>query len=150
LTTSPATPLEDREAIFDLLANMRTIAVVGLSARPERDSYTVSAYLQARGYRIAGVNPAQKEVLGEPCYPSLSEIPEAISREVDLVLVFRRPDEVAPIVAEMAKLGLRRLWLQLGVASTEVIEIASRRGITVVAEKCIRVVHAQMLRQRRT
>lgn len=148
MKTQPAQPLEERGAIFDLLKNAKTIAVVGISAKPERDSHIVARYLQAEGYRIVGVNPSSTEVLEQPCYPSLAAIPEALRGALDLVLVFRRPEDVAPIVTEMARLGLRRLWLQLGVASREVLQLAAEHGITVVSEKCIRVVHGQMPRPR--
>ena len=133
--------LEKLEELGDLLARVRTIALVGLSPNPDRDSHSVGAYLQSSGYRVIGVNPGASEVLSEPCYASLTAIPEEVRRQIDLVTIFRKPSAVAPILEEAAGLGLRAVWLQIGVSSPVAIETASLLGLTLVANKCIRVVH---------
>lgn len=125
------------EALRELLAGVKTIAVVGLSGRPEKPSYVVASYLQRAGFRIIPVHPAEKEVLGEKVYPSLSAIPEAI----DLVNVFRASEAVPGIFAEMEKLGLRKAWLQLGITSDAVPE-----GMTVVQNRCLAVEHRRLSR----
>jgi predicted CoA-binding protein len=127
--------------ILQLLSKAKTLAVVGLSPRRERDSHRVSAYLKENGYRIAGVNPNCTEALGEPSYPSLAALPGELLSRLDIVVVFRRPAEVPPLIEQMAGLGLRQLWLQIGVSSREALLLAEARGLVVVAERCIRVDH---------
>ena len=128
----PAVP-SDRE-LRSILGEARTIAVVGLSSKPWRDSNSVGAYLQEKGYRIIPVNPNETEVLGERAYPSLLEVPE----KVDVVDVFRRA-EYTPEVAEQAvKIGAKVLWLQDGIVSEEGWRIASDGGVEVVMGVCIR------------
>src|SRR5438093_12833635 len=94
-----------------MLRESRTIAVVGLSPEPDRPSHRVAAYLQAHGYRVIPVNPQVQEVLGEHSYPDLSSVPETI----DLVDVFRRSEQVRPIIEEAIRLGVPRIWLQDGI-----------------------------------
>jgi len=110
-----------------LLLRVKTIAVVGISASPERDSHHVAAYMQAHGYRIIGVNPRYRQVLGEVCYPALEAIPEAERRAVDLVNVFRRQEESEGVAREAARLGFPAIWFQLGVASPEALAEAAAR-----------------------
>lgn len=124
-----------------LLGGARTLAVVGLSADPSRDSHSVAAYMKSRGYRVIGVNPRYPEALGAPLVPSLSALGEEDRRAVDVVVVFRRPEESAGVAREAARLGLPAIWFQLGVATPEAIAEADRAGMKVVAEKCIMVVH---------
>lgn len=131
--------LQDLKTLLD---EVETIAVVGLSEKPERDSHSVSAYLQREGYRIVGVNPAVTEILGEPCFPSLSAIPEGLRREVDMVAVFRRPESAIAVLDEAASLGIRKAWLVPGAASRAAIETAAVHGLTIVADMCLRTVHA--------
>ncbi|MBN9698089.1 MAG: CoA-binding protein [Zoogloea sp.] len=121
------------DQLRSLLQEVRTIAVVGLSPRPERPSYRVSRAMQGFGYRIVPVRPAVAEVLGEKAYPRLSDIPFP----VDLVDVFRAADEVGPIVDECIALGVRRIWLQDGVVNLEAAERARAAGITVVMDRCV-------------
>ncbi len=121
----------------ELLANAKTIAVVGLSPNPARPSHPVAQYLQRRGYRIAPVNPNETEILGETCYASLTDIPFP----VDIVDVFRQPGAVPPIAEEAVKIGAKGIWLQLGVISPEGAAIAERGGLAVVMDLCIMVEH---------
>ena len=121
------------DQLRSLLREVKTIAVVGLSPRVERPSYRVSRAMLGFGYRIVPVRPAVSEVLGEKAYARLSDIPF----EVDLVDVFRNPDDVGPIVDECIALGVRRLWLQDGVVNEEAAEKARAAGITVVMDRCV-------------
>jgi predicted CoA-binding protein len=119
-----------------ILGDARTIAVVGLSSKPERYSHEVAEFLQAKGYRIVPVNPMETEVLGEPSFDSLPDVPADVA--IDVVNVFRRPEE-APAIAEQAVArGARVLWLQEGVESEEARRIAEDAGLTVVMGLCIK------------
>ncbi|MGI0052767.1 MAG: CoA-binding protein [Thermoplasmata archaeon] len=131
------------EEIREMLTRARTIAVVGLSDKPDRDSNSVAAYLLAQGYRIVPVNPAAHEILGERSYPSLSEIPAEVP--VDIVDVFRRSEEVPPIVHQaIARGGVRAIWLQLGVRSPEALAEARVRGILTEEDRCLRIEHQRL------
>ena len=120
----------------------RSLAVIGLSTDPGRPSYRVSAAMQAAGYRILPVNPGIAEVLGERCYPSLRDLPI----RPDVVNVFRLPRFVPAIVDEMIALGLRDLWVQLGIVHLEAAQRAERAGLRVVMDRCI-VVEQRRLRR---
>jgi hypothetical protein len=126
----------------DVLGQARTIAVVGLSDKPDRDSNEVARYLQAQGYRIVPVNPMLTEVLGEKAYPSLSAVPPDV--RVDLVDIFRRSDQVPPVVAEAIARGVKAVWMQLGVENAEAAAKARRAGVTVVENLCIMVQHRRL------
>ena len=121
------------EEAVALLKRVKTIAVVGLSPKPDRPSYGVSAAMQGFGYRIIPVHPAAKEILGEKVYPSLSAIPE----KPDLVDVFRQPEFVEEVVDECLKLGLKNIWLQDGVVNEPAAERAVAGGMTVVMDRCV-------------
>jgi predicted CoA-binding protein len=118
----------------------RSLAVVGLSDNPGKASYSVSAYMQAQGYRIVPVNPAVPTVLGEVSYPSLSALPF----KPDVVNVFRLPRYIPAIVDEMIALGLHDLWVQLGIVSLEAAETAEGAGIRVVMDRCILIEHRRL------
>jgi len=126
--TNPST-----KEIKDLLQRIKTIAVVGLSASPNRPSHGVAKALQGFGFRIIPVNPALSEVLGEKAYPSLRDLPEP----VDLVDVFRESSHVAGIVDECIALKLPALWLQDGVVDQAAAQRARKAGMTVVMDRCI-------------
>lgn len=119
----------------------RTLAVVGLSDDPRKPSHSVSAYMQRAGYRILPVNPAVNEVLNERSFPSLRDLPE----KPDVVNVFRLPRYIPAIVDEMIELGLRDLWVQLGIVSLPAAEAAERAGIGVVMDRCILIEHRRLL-----
>jgi hypothetical protein len=116
-----------------ILQTARTVAVVGLSDKPDRDSYRVAAYLQRAGYRIIPVNPAIREVLGEQAYPNLRDVPETI----DVVDIFRRPDSVPPIVEDAIAIGARVVWMQDGIVHNEAADRARAAGLQVVMSKCM-------------
>ncbi len=125
-----------------VLEQAKTIAVVGLSDKPDRDSYRVAAYLQRAGYRIVPVNPAlDAPVLDEQPYATLEDIPFA----VDIVDVFRRADAVPAIVASAIGIGASYLWLQLGIVHPEATARAEAAGIGVVADRCMKIEHARLL-----
>ncbi|MGE5926531.1 MAG: CoA-binding protein [Gemmatimonadota bacterium] len=121
------------EALGELLASARTIAIVGASANPGRPAHGVMKFLLRRGYRVVPVTPAASQVLGEQAYPSLAEIPDA----VDIVDVFRRAEAVPAIADEAVAIGARALWLQLGIVSEEAARRAAAAGLTVVMDRCI-------------
>lgn len=124
-----------------LLENAKTIAVVGLSDKPDRASYGVAAYLQRAGYKIIPVNPMVSEVLGEKSVASLAEISEPI----DIVDVFRRSDQVEPVIDEAIAAGAKAVWLQLGVSNAAAEAKAREAGLEVVSDRCIKVEHARLL-----
>ncbi|MGI4830138.1 MAG: CoA-binding protein [Janthinobacterium lividum] len=121
----------------------RTLAVIGLSADPTRPSYSVSAYMQRAGYRLFPVNPAVDQVLGEQSYPTLRDLPI----RPDLVNVFRLPRYIPAIVEEMIALGLRDLWVQLGIVHREAAERAEQAGLRVVMDRCILIEHRRLVAQ---
>ena len=130
----------DPSTLRPLLEQTRTIAVVGLSPDPQRASHDVARYLQAHGYRIVPVNPRCTEVLGEPCFARLEDIPFA----VDLVDVFRRTEELAPIARSAVAIGARGLWQQLGVVNAEADAIALAGGLVSVVDRCIKIDHRRL------
>jgi uncharacterized protein len=131
------------EDLRDLLLDTKVIAVVGLSANPDRPSNQVAFYLHHQGYRLFGVNPRcpQSEVFGVPMLPSLDQVPEPI----DIVDVFRRPEHTPDVAREAVAAGARALWLQLGIASSEARAIATGAGLTYVEDRCLKVEHARLL-----
>lgn len=124
--------MEDR--IGKILAESRTVAVVGISDNPDRPSHVVAKYMQERGFRVIPVNPRIDEVLGEKSYRSLSEIPG----KVDLVDVFRKSEDVPPIAEEAARIGARFFWMQEGVTSEPAREILDAAGIPWVMDRCVK------------
>ena len=126
---------EDRE-LKALLGEAHTIAVVGLSSKEGRPSFSVARYLQAHGYRIVPVNPRETEVLGEPAYPTLRDIPNDV--RVDVVDVFRRPEETPEVARDAVAIGARVLWLQEGIVNEEAYRIADAAGLEVIMGVCIR------------
>jgi predicted CoA-binding protein len=118
--------------IRNILEESKTVAVVGLSPKEERDSHRVARYLQSQGYRIIPVNPKANEILGERSYPDLASIPETI----DLVDVFRRSEAVPPIVEEAIKVGAKAIWMQEGVIHEEAAARAREAGLRVVMDRC--------------
>lgn len=134
-------PIEDDRAIAALLRRARTIAVVGASDKPWRDSNSIMAYLLAKGYNVIPVNPRLTEVLGRTCFRSVDAIPEP----VDIVNVFRKPEAVAEVVDEAMRAKAPVLWLQLGVVNEEAARTAERHGMSVVMNHCIAVDHRRLI-----
>ena len=133
---------EDRELAI-LLGDVHTIAVVGLSSKPSRPSYQIAAYLQDHGYRIVPVNPNETEILGEPAYPSLRDIPDDL--QIDVVDVFRRAEDTPEVARDAVAIGAKVLWLQEGIVSDEAYRIASEAGLEVIMGVCIRATRRRLL-----
>ncbi len=128
------------QEIRDILQSTRVIAVVGLSDKPDRDSYRVAAYMQRAGYRIIPVNPAVKEVLGEKSYASLRDVPE----KIDLVDVFRKPDAMPAIVEDAIAVGAKAVWMQEGIVHNASADRAREAGLKVVMDRCVLREHLGM------
>jgi predicted CoA-binding protein len=131
------------QELRSILGDARTIAVVGLSSNPLRDSFGIAKYLQSKGYRIIPVNPTETEVLGEKAYASVLDVPE----KIDVVDVFRRAEHAPEIAAEAVKVGAKVLWLQTGIWSEEAYRIASEGGVEVVMGACIRTTSRRLERE---
>lgn len=127
-------------ALRHVFETCRTIAIVGLSDNPGRPSFGVARYLQARGFRIVPVNPLLAQVLGEPCYARLEDIPFA----VDMVDVFRRTEEVEPVADSAIAIGAKCLWQQIGVLNRPAHDKASAAGLVSVMDRCTKVEHARL------
>ena len=129
--------MKQTDPIYELLARMKTIAVVGLSESPMRPSHGVSAYMQVEGYKIIPVNPRIAEALGEKAYSSLLEIPHEVAAKIDLVDVFRRPEFVDEIVQQAIQLKVPAIWMQEEVINERAAEKARQAGMFVVMDRCI-------------
>ncbi|HLE75595.1 MAG TPA: CoA-binding protein [Candidatus Bathyarchaeia archaeon] len=132
--------------IKKILTTYRTVAVVGLSREPDKDSHRVGAYLKDRGFRIIPVNPFADEVLGEKSYKSLLDIPAEIQKTIEVVDIFRPAKDVPPIVEQAIKLKEMHgkpyvVWMQLGIVNEQAAETAKKAGLTVVMNKCMMVEH---------
>ncbi len=127
--------------IDELLENSRTIAVVGLSPKPERDSYRVAQYMQDHGYRIIPVYPRGETILGEKVYARLEDIPEP----VDVVDVFRKAEDTPPVAESAVRIGAKALWLQLGIENEVAEAIAVAGGLEFVQDKCMKIEHQRRL-----
>lgn len=132
--------IDDIAGLRRVLQQTRSIAVVGLSANWHRPSFFAAKYMQDRGYTIIPVNPAYTEVLGQKCYPSLRELP----MKVDMVDVFRKPEEVPAIADDAIAIGARTLWLQLGVIAPEAAAKAEAAGLEVVMDRCVKIEYARL------
>lgn len=123
-----------------LLRAGRRVAVVGLSPKPDRDSHRVAAYLQSKGFLILPVHPKAREILGEPVYARLEDVPPP----VDLVYIFRKSSEVLPFVEAAVVMGPLAVWLPLGVTSREAAEVAQAHGLLLVMDRCMMIEHARL------
>jgi predicted CoA-binding protein len=132
---------QDPLTIQRVLHTAKTIAIVGLSDNELRASYFVGYYLRRHGYRIIPVNPRQTEILGQKCYPSLLDVPEAI----DIVDVFRAPGALPGIARDAVAIQAGTLWCQFGVINEEGAQIAEEGGLTVIMDRCLKVEHARYL-----
>jgi predicted CoA-binding protein len=137
------------QAIMTAL-HCKTIAVVGLSKNPEKASNDVASYLKSHGYRIVPINPTAEEILGERCYASLLDLPDDIKREIEVVDIFRRPEDVPPIVEEAVQLRKTHhspstIWMQLGIVNEQAAEKARTAGLSVVMDHCMKIEHGRRL-----
>jgi len=130
----------DMKEIEGILKEGHTVAVVGLSPKPDRPSYAVAQYLQSQGYRIVPINPNAQEILGEKAYPALLSVPE----KVDIVDIFRRPDEVPPVVDEAIGIGAKVVWMQEGIVHDGAARRAREAGLKVVMNRCMKKEHQRL------
>lgn len=142
-----------QKEIKEILEKSHVIAVVGLSKELGRDSHRVSSYLKMHGYRIIPVNPFADEVLGEKSYPSLLNIPNETQKTIDVVDVFRRAEDVPPIMEQAIELKQKNgkptvVWLQIGIVNEEAAEAGRRAGLTVVMDRCMMVEHQRLTSKR--
>jgi predicted CoA-binding protein len=131
-----------QKEIKEILSTAKRIAVVGISDKPERSSYEVSAYMQQAGYEIIPINPRLESVLGVKAYASL----EDVEGKVDVVNVFRRSSETPPIAEAAVQAGAKTLWLQLGISNQDACDIADKAGLSVVMDRCIKIDHMNFLK----
>ena len=139
----------NRDKIKEILATCKTIAVVGLSREPDKESYIVSAYMQKHGFRIIPVNPFADEVLGKKSYKSLIDIPAKLQKNIDIVDIFRKADDVPPVVEQALKLKEKHgkpcvVWMQLGIVNEKAAAVARNAGLTVIMDKCIMQQHKRL------
>jgi predicted CoA-binding protein len=132
--------VDDATGLRRVLLCNRVIAVVGLSPNGDRPSHFVAKYLLEHGYTIVPVNPGATEILGQKCYPDLAAIPF----KIDMVDVFRKPEDMMPITAEAIRIGARCLWMQLGVSNREAADKAAAAGLDVVMDRCVKIEHARL------
>lgn len=137
----------DEETIFEILKKVKNIAVVGLSPKENRPSHRVAAYLKSVGYRIIPVRPLVKEVLGEKAYGSLEDIPPDI--RIDMVNIFRRPEQVPQIVRSAISRGdVKVIWMQEGIVNESAAEDARKAKMTVVMDRCAYKEHRKMMEEK--
>ena len=133
----------DRE-IKSILEQSRTVVVLGLSPKPERDSNKVAKYLQDEGYRIIPVRPGQKELLGEKAYRTMDDI----QGPVDIIDAFRNADQIPSHVDEAIRLGAKVFWMQLGIRNEDAAKRLTEAGIDVVMDRCIKIDHMAFLKKK--
>ncbi len=136
----PAEP-NNPELVKTIITEYKTIAVVGISKKEDRDSHRVAAYLKKNGYTIIPVNPQEEEILGEKCYKSLADIPFP----VDVVDVFRKPSALPGLADEIIPVRPKAVWFQLGIVNNEAAKKLADAGIPVVQNLCIKIEHARLL-----
>ena len=134
--------MNNDDLMREILLSTKTIATVGLSGNKEKVSYGVGAYLQDQGYRVIPVNPTADKILGEKSYPDLETIPE----KIDVVQVFRRSEDIPPVVADAIKIGAKVVWMQEGIVNEEAAQMAREAGIKVVMDACMRATHQRLIR----
>ena len=132
--------MDENTQLRRVLRSCHTIAVVGLSAEWHRPSFFAAKYMQSHGYRIVPVNPRYASILGETCYARLEDIPHP----VDMVDVFRKPDDVLPMAASAVAIGAKCLWQQLGVKNLEADRLAREAGLDSVMDRCVKIEHARL------
>ena len=141
--TLPDGAATSADVILEILKHHKTIAVVGLSSNPMRPSFGVTEYMQGAGYRIIPVNPNETEVLGEKSYARLEDVPE----KVDMVNIFRRAEDVPPVVESAIRIGAKAVWMQQGIENEEAADKAGAAGLVVIEDACILVEHRRRARE---
>jgi predicted CoA-binding protein len=134
----------DLDRVIEKVLRMKTIAVVGLSKDPAKPSNDVAKFMLSHGYRIIPINPTANELLGEKSYPSLLKLPDELKREIEVVDIFRRAEDVPPIVAEAVQLHSntgwpKAVWMQLGIVNEEAAQAAAESGMDVIMDRCMKI-----------
>lgn len=133
--------MNDDQTMKDILRSAKTIASVGLSSNQEKESFWIASYLKDQGYRIIPVNPTADEILGEKAYPDLESVPE----KIDVVQVFRKAEDVPPVVDSAIKAGAKVVWMQEGIVNEEAAEKGRQAGLQVVMDACMRATHRRLI-----
>ena len=133
--------MDHDQMMRDILSSTKTIASVGLSSNPEKESYWIAHYLKEQGYRVIPVNPTATEILGEKVYPDLESVPE----KIDVVQVFRKSEDVPPVVEDAIKVGAKVVWMQEGIVNREAAHRAREAGLQVVMDACMRATHRRLM-----
>lgn len=136
--------MSQEDTIKSILENYKTVAIVGLSKDPSKDSYQVGQFLQSKGYKIIPINPTADQILGEKCYKSLLEMPEDLQKTIEIVDIFRPSADVPPIVDQAIELKRKFgkpdvVWMQLGIVNEDAAKKAEQAGLTVVMDRCMRI-----------
>ena len=139
LSEEERTLFQHSEKIRKILNNAKNVAIVGLSDKPQRASNFVGSYLISEGYSVTPVNPMKTEILGRKCYPDLSSVPE----KIDLVDIFRRPQDCEAIVKEAIEVGAKAVWMQLSIVNRDAAQLALEAGLDVVMDRCIKMEHGR-------
>jgi len=139
----PGKIITEDSDIKEILKKTKTIAIIGLSPKPERESNKVAIYLKGQGYRIIPVRPGQKEILGQSVFATLDDIKE----KVDIVDVFRNPEQILPHAHEAMRVQPKVFWMQLGIENQEAAMLLVKAGIDVVMDKCIKIEHDRLCKK---
>ena len=132
--------MNNDDEMREILLAAKNVASVGLSSNDEKESFWIAFFLKEQGYRMIPVNPKATEIFGEKAYASLSDIPD----EIDVVQVFRRPEDVPPVVEEAIKIGAKVVWMQEGIVNEEAARMARQAGLQVVMDACMRATHRRL------
>ncbi len=133
--------VEDDKQLRRILSTAQTVATVGVSSNPDKPSYGIFQYLADAGYKMIPVNPTTPEILGRKTFPDLQSIPD----KIDVVQVFRKPEDVPPVVDAAIKVGAKVVWMQEGIVNEEAAAKAEQAGLLVVMDRCMRATHQRLL-----
>ena len=137
-------PVEDDAGLRNILTSVRTIATVGVSSNPAKPSYGIFQYLIGAGFRMFPVNPTVSEIMGRPSYPDVSSIPE----KIDLVQVFRKPEDVPAVVEDAIRAGAKVIWMQEDIINEQAAARAEQAGLQVVMDRCMMKTHQRLIGRR--
>lgn len=133
--------MNNDQMMKDILLSAKTVASVGVSSNQEKESYWIVSYLKEQGYHVIPVNPTADEILGQKSYPNLESVPE----KIDVVQVFRKPEDVPPVVDDAIKVGAKVVWMQEGIVNEEAAQKAREAGLQVVMDACMRATHRRLI-----
>ena len=133
--------MDHDERLREILLAAKTIASVGLSSNQGKESFWIASYLKKQGYRVIPVNPTADEILGEKAYPDLQSVPE----KIDVVQIFRKPEDVPPVVEDAIQVGAKVIWMQEGIVNYEAAQKAEEAGLQVVMDACMRSTHRRLM-----